>query len=168
MIILTHHAVAQYVSRVDRSLSEPEAREELERLVRYADRLKERSLNGDTLWALPNGVLIITKPGTDGPVAVTVLKKSAHQNPGAPTPDELELLLDNCPDALTESSTSGQLQCHVVLRYKLSKDNVDVVIDKTERALRSALRNIVRNGIAGATLEEALFEFTAAPDKEPQ
>jgi hypothetical protein len=167
-MILTHHVVAQYVSRIDRSLSEPEAREELERMLPYANRLKERSLKGDALWELPNGVLLITKPGQDGPVAVTVIKKSAYQNPGAPTPEELELILDHCTDTITESSTSGQIQCHVVLRYKLTKDNVDVVIDKTERALRSALRNIVKNGIAGATLEEALFEFSAAPDKENQ
>lgn len=148
MIILTHHAVTQYISRRDHTATTEEAWEDLTLQLPHADRLKALSNRGDTLWRLPNGFLLVTKPGRAGRnhVAVTVLKP---MNPGsAPTDEELAL-------AMERAEPERVARFEVSVPYMLSRDNEDTVLVRIENTLRSALQSITKTGVGGAIIEPA-------------
>lgn len=73
MFIITAHAVEQYCSRIDRNLSHGDAERELQDAMGRANRLKERTPKGDTMWQLHNGVRVVTKRDGSNDIVVTVL-----------------------------------------------------------------------------------------------
>jgi len=167
MIILTHHAVEQYISRCDRSLSPAAAHKELETQIRYATRLRERTHKGDSLWELPSGTLVVTKPGPDGDVAVTLLRSaSGSPNRHMPTEEEMELLLERVAEepSLTESGPR-EIAFQIRLKCSPTRANASLVRERLERALGGAVGSLVKNGIAGAVIEE--LEFTVTEKESP-
>jgi hypothetical protein len=158
VIILTYHAVEQYISRFDRTMSATTAWEELNAQIAYADRLKDRSLRGDTLWRLPGGAYLITKNDGVDDVAVTVL--SEGQVPlgvrhDQPTEEELELLLDRVPEHIPLPATGEQrtLALTVTVTYTLGLDNVPLVEEKLRNAIEAVLRNMQKGGVARAKID---------------
>jgi hypothetical protein len=158
MIILTHHAVEQYVTRHRPGLFFDEAWEDLMLQLPHADRLKMPSAHGDTMWRLPSDVVIITKPARTGGnhVAVTVLKRpyaALGLQPGSPTEEELAALLGDSPPAGIRRA-----EFFVSVPFTLSKDNEDTVIARIENAIRGAAKALMVHGVAGATVQEPTVE----------
>jgi len=151
VIVLTYHAVEQYISRCDRSLTAEAAWEALEAQLPYADRLRQRSLKGDTIWRLPNGAYLVTKLGSRGRhVAVTALaemSESAH--PDRPTEEELDMLLDRvASDPIEAPVMEGKLRLNIELDYVLSIDNGPIFRDRVLRAFQKLAEGLATNGIA--------------------
>lgn len=75
-LVFTHHAVDRYQKRHAPHLTSVEARAELEGAAERAVRLKEKSVNGDSLWRIEElGIEVAVKHDrvTRSEVAVTVL-----------------------------------------------------------------------------------------------
>ena len=166
MITLTHHAVEQYISRFDRTLTPAEAWEKLEAQIPYADRMKQRSLKGDTLWRLPGGAYLVTKQGASGePVAVTVLRDVVEQdrNGFLPTEEELEMLLERgATEPVPEYRMEGSMRLRVDVDYVLGIQNGPVVRERIIRALGRMLAGFRTTPIAHGTITK--YSVTEAED----
>lgn len=166
MIILTYHAVEQFMSRCKTELSHEAAWNYLEKQLPYARKLRERSLCGDTLWSLPNGHYLITKGSRDGDVAVTFLRELTERQGPGPTPEELEMLIER---AVLDSPASaapreGTLRFEVSVRYTLGADNEPIAVERIEQSLRTAVGALKGRHFAKATVPTVLIVRTE--DKE--
>lgn len=167
MIVLTYHAVDQFVSRCKVQLSQEAAWEYLEKQLPYANRLKQRSVRGDTLWSLPNGCYVISRRDGNEDVAVTFLKElhveGGRSSNRGPTEEELELLLERTvSDSIANAPTievvrDAVLRFEVSLRYTLGADNAPIAKDRIEQALRTAIGSLKSRAIAKATVESILI-----------
>jgi hypothetical protein len=149
VIILTNHAVLQYISRMDRTMSAESAWEDLMQQLPHADRLKGLTSNlGDTLWRLPCGFLLVTKPGKNGRnhIVVTVLKPLNSSQ--EPTDEELEL-------ALSRADPERVAVFEVAVPYMLARDNESTVLERLENTIRGAMNSLTKTGIAGAVIDRA-------------
>lgn len=169
MIVLTYHAVEQYISRFDRAMSAATAWDQLNAQLAYADRLKTKSLRGDTLWKLPNGAYLVTKNDGVDDVAVTILGEGqlseirvAHDQP---TEEELEMLLERVPEHIPLPATGEQrtLSLSVTVTYTLGMDNGPVVEEKIWHAVKALFRNLKQGSVAKAKIEKVEFRKAEAP-----
>lgn len=162
MIILTYHAVEQFMSRCKTDLSQEAAWEYLEKQLPYARKMQQRSLCGDTLWSLPNGHYLITRSGRDGHVAVTFLRELCERPGPGPTEEELEMLIER---AVTDSPSpplarEGTLRFAVSLEYVLGADNEPIAVEKIEQALRTAVGALKGRYFAKATVPQITIART--------
>jgi len=140
MIILTYHAVEQYLTRFEPGGSAEAAWEYLSEQLPYADRLKERSLRGDTLWRLPCAAYLVTRRGSRGDdVAVTILREPTEARRAGPTDEELELLLDRAEAVVPVERETGSVRLVVDIDYSLGAQNAPLVDERLLSATRTLL-----------------------------
>ena len=161
MIVLTYHAVEQYISRFDRSLTAEAAWDALESQLPYADRLKQRSLKGDVLWRLPSGVYLVTKPAAGGKqIAVTVLRQAEDTPRGrGPTEEEMEMLLEHAEaEPRQPHPAGGTLRVYVEVEYALGIENEPIFRDRLVRAISKLVGGIAHTGLAQGKIVKYIVE----------
>lgn len=162
MIILTHHAVEQYITRFDRMLTVPQAFSLLKEQLPYANRLKERSLKGDALWQLPNGAFLVTRIGARGDhVAVTILRDAveAALRGRGPTAEEMEMLLERAGgEPYQPPPTSGKIRIHVEVEYSLGIENDPLFRERLVRAISKLVGGIAHTGLAQGKVVKYIVE----------
>jgi len=171
MIVLTYHAVEQFISRCRVQMTSEAAWEYLEQQLPYANRLKDRSLKGDVLWGLPNGFLLITRRGSNGAdVAVTILKgPNEKRSTMGPTEEELEMLLENLAPA-PELVREGSLTVEVQIKYTLGADNGPIAEERILQSLRTSLGAVKERQFAKArisSLTATALESTFTKKEHP-
>jgi hypothetical protein len=154
MIVLTHHAVEQYMTRFCRSLTYVQARAALEQQLPHASRDKRRSSLGDSLWRLPDGSFLVTKGDGPNDIAVTVLRETDLQTSRDIPEEEMALALERV-DA-ERACSSLTLQVHV--EFEIGTGSMDVVRNRIEGSVFSLLENMRKNPIAGATVTAILVD----------
>lgn len=170
MIVLTYHAVEQYISRFNRQLTAEDAWALLEAQLPYADRLKQRSLKGDTLWRLPDGAYLVTKTGERGEqVAVTVLREAAETatrrgRGHGPTEDEMEMLLERAEtEPRQQHPTTGRLRVCVEIEYTLGTENAPIFRSRFVRAIRKLVSGIAGTGLLQGKIDKYSVEAEDLP-----
>jgi hypothetical protein len=152
MIVLTYHAVEQFISRCRVQMTNEAAWEYLEQQLPHANHLRERSVKGDSLWELPNGFFLITRKGTNGvDVAVTVLKELSTPKSAGPTEEELEMLFDSIVSP-AESPRTGRLTVRVEIQYELNADNGPIAEERILQSLRTSLGAVKERRFAKAVV----------------
>jgi len=149
VIVLTDHAVEQYVSRFDRTLSFARARQLLTEQLPHAVKLQELSLKKDTMCRLPGGAVLVTKPDKYGKhVVVTILKKRSG-SVAVPTDDELQEMLAETEVPVFE----GQCVIRVEVVYSRTTLGHETVRARIANSIEALMSTLQESGIAKASIE---------------
>lgn len=147
MIVLTDHAVSQYISRYNREMKFDKAKSYLEKQLTYAKKLGERSLKGQELWELPNGACLVTKKDGSEDIVVTILKERSD----GISDEEIELVMERLknpppPPEILTNDYSYSISLNIKFQYKLPVDQDSVIMDeKLHKGVMGAINGLIKN-----------------------